>query len=122
VAIFVGITTILSAFLSFRSEVTAWGFYIIPAIVFLVFIVAIRSWNRPYVRITADRLIIYEQGREHDAIDRSEIVQVRRGLNKTILITSDGRSVPIGYMGFARSSDVQDFRSALDEIVRSNKS
>lgn len=74
---------------------------------------AIRAWRLPYVRLSSDRLVVFERGRPKHYVELAAVESVRPGFNCTILVMRDGMKIPISHLGFMSGDDARRFREAL---------
>ncbi len=75
----------------------------------------VRAWQRPYVQLSGDRLVVFEHGQPRHYVDLSAVAVVRRRFNRTILEMHDGMKISIGHLGFMHSDDARYFRQILEE-------
>lgn len=78
---------------------------------------AIRVWNKPYVQMTGERLIIFQQGRPRHYIELAAVSSVQHGFNSTVLVMKDGLAIPVSHLGFLSSDDARHFRQSMSERV-----
>ena len=76
---------------------------------------AARAWQRPYVQLTAERLVVFEHGRPKHYVELAAVAAVRQGFNRTVLLMHDGMKISISHLSFLHTDDARDFRQALDE-------
>lgn len=78
-----------------------------------------RSFKKPYIRLHANQLIVFEYGKPKHYIDLAQVQSWKKGLNRTILLMRDGLRISISHMNFIKSEDATAFRTALAERVAS---
>ncbi len=80
---------------------------------------AYRSWKKPYIRLQANHLIVFEYGKPKHYIDLTQVQSWKKGLNRTILQMNDGLSVSISHLNFIKREDAIAFRAALAARIAS---
>jgi hypothetical protein len=73
----------------------------------------IRSWGKPYVLLSGDRLVIFDRGRPKHYVPFDAIAAVQRGFNRTRLLMRDGVKLHVSHLGFLSKAEVEQFRTEL---------
>jgi hypothetical protein len=73
----------------------------------------LRSWGKPYVVLSNDRLIVFDRGRPKHYIPFDSITGVQRSFNRTRLLLRDGLKIHVSHLGFLTKAEVERFRSEL---------
>ncbi len=81
--------------------------------------ISYRSRKKPYIRLQADQLIVFECGKPKHYIDLAQVQSWKKGWNRTILLMRDGLSISISHMNFITSEDATAFRTALATRIAS---
>jgi hypothetical protein len=73
----------------------------------------IRSWRKPYVLLSNDRLVIFDHGRPKHYVSISAIAAAQRSFNRTRLLMRDGIKLYVSHLGFMSKAEVERFRAEL---------
>jgi len=72
-----------------------------------------RSWGKPYILLSNDRLVIFDHGRPKHYVAFDAIATVQRRFNRTRLLMRDGLKIHVSHLGFVSSAEVERFRTEL---------
>lgn len=73
----------------------------------------IRSWRKPHVVLSNDRVVIFDRGRPKHYLPFDDIAAVQRGFNRTKLLMRGGLKIHVGHLGFVSKAEVERFRMEL---------
>ena len=73
----------------------------------------VRSWRKPYVLLSRDRLVIFDRGRPKHYVPFDGIAAVQRSFNRTRLLMRDGLKIHVSHLGFLSKAEVERFRTEL---------
>jgi hypothetical protein len=81
----------------------------------------IRLWNKPYVLLRQDRLVVFDCGRPTQYVPLGDIAEVQPCFNGTMLILRDGLRLRISHIGFVSKADADRLRTELLTRAHPNK-
>jgi hypothetical protein len=105
-----------TAFWSAEAD-RAWVVGIFFLLSGMFFWLAWRRWRLPYVRLSGERLVVYEGRKPKHVLHLPAVKPVRRGFNSTRLELEDGTVVSVSSLGFVSGEDVRKFRETLAGIL-----
>lgn len=107
-------SVVVGGYLLFVNEglIVGWGILLILLGARMLWR-CIRLWNKPYVLLRQDRLVVFDCGRPTHYVPLGDIAEVQPCFNGTMLILRDGLRLRISHIGFVRKADAERFRIAL---------